>query len=950
MNFTLYFDYHKIYIFSYFYNTMNKASIQEGSYTFLVKSYLKSEEFRSLDRQRVYEHKIEDFNNWSNYIDIIKKKFINGEMDPTAFNIAFNHNKDYIDDLIAHNVYQLYLIVLTIIFQMNEQYKGREIIGISINFFKFKKKINNIKNINSLKINKNISNIQTRRLEFNNKFLALTMDESKYGNKKYSTIREYVNNVHKIVVVDEKNFSKKMVYDLKTNDLLQTIFDTKITDNIFKRTIDNLSLTILNDKYIIQSEGQINLSYLKKNNKNCITFNKHIGTFDMETFSNKKLNKTQVYALGFSFLNESLDNSIVKTFYLKNNQTSNDLVIECIKEMLLTKYNKGIFYTHNLGGYDIIFMLKVLLEYNKLNNNYFKLKFIMKDNIIIKIEISAKISKTVKNKIILVDSLVLLPSSLESLGKDFNTNISKSYFPYAFMTEKTLNYIGCTPSIEFYHTIKKKFDQKLYDTIYSETWSAKEETLNYLKQDLLSLLEIMYKFNKNIFDLFNIEVTEVLTISSLAMEIMLKKHYKEKTISLINKKSMFYDIKQAYFGGMSDVYIPYGENLYYYDVNSLYPSSALNSLPGGNCSFIEDLTGQGLNLDNLFGFFYCKIITNKSNPILNYHPVVPYRTLGLLTQPNGEFYGWYFSENLKFAKQNGYDIQVIKGYKFDKINNIFDSYVDELYKLKASSTGTMRAIAKLLLNSLLGRFGMSIDKNITKLINKETYLNLIKTNKIFGEKWITEDYVLVTFDDSIDKELCELHGIDYFEILNLKKKDIEIAYKYKNVSIPIAAAITSYSNIFMSKIKLDILSKGGKIYYTDTDSIITNIKLSNNIIGDKLGQFKLEYEKIKRAYFIASKTYCLVTEDNVIIKAKGVNNNNLTEQDFINLYNNINIKAYKNQAKKYYEEGYVNLESILIDINSNRFKKREKIYKNGIWVDTKPLNISLNNSLIKIKD
>lgn len=33
---------------------------------------------------------------------------------------------------------------------------------------------------------------------------------------------------------------------------------------------------------------------------------------------------------------------------------------------------------------------------------------------------------------------------------------------------------------------------------------------------------------------------------------------------------MFGDIKQAYYGGVTEVYRPYGTNLLHYDVNSLY--------------------------------------------------------------------------------------------------------------------------------------------------------------------------------------------------------------------------------------------------------------------------------------------------------------------------------------------------------------------------------------------
>lgn len=47
--------------------------------------------------------------------------------------------------------------------------------------------------------------------------------------------------------------------------------------------------------------------------------------------------------------------------------------------------------------------------------------------------------------------------------------------------------------------------------------------------------------------------------------------------------------------------------------------------------------------------------------------------------------------------------------------------------------------------------------------------------------------------------------------------------------------ITSYSRIYMAKIKLLILSSGGTVYYTDTDSFVTDIDLYLNLVGDDLG-------------------------------------------------------------------------------------------------------------------
>src|SRR5947209_7997229 len=108
--------------------------------------------------------------------------------------------------------------------------------------------------------------------------------------------------------------------------------------------------------------------------------------------------------------------------------------------------------------------------------------------------------------------------------------------------------------------------------------------------------------------------------------------------------------------------------------------------------------------------------------------------------------------------------------------------------------------------------------------------------------------------------------------------------EFHDVSIAIASAVTSYSRIYMNQIKLDILSKGGSIYYTDTDSIVTNIKLPSSMIGNEIGMFKLEHE-ICEGYFIGCKTYSMKTSnEGVIIKSKGAHKSDLCYKDFNVLY------------------------------------------------------------------
>jgi hypothetical protein len=73
----------------------------------------------------------------------------------------------------------------------------------------------------------------------------------------------------------------------------------------------------------------------------------------------------------------------------------------------------------------------------------------------------------------------------------------------------------------------------------------------------------------------------------------------------------------------------------------------------------------------------------------------------------------------------------LRGYTFEK-NNVFKEYVNELYKLKENSEkGSINyIIAKLLLNSLYGRFGMNPYKEKHFIIKESQYNNIHKNKNI----------------------------------------------------------------------------------------------------------------------------------------------------------------------------------------------------------------------------
>lgn len=155
--------------------------------------------------------------------------------------------------------------------------------------------------------------------------------------------------------------------------------------------------------------------------------------------------------------------------------------------------------------------------------------------------------------------------------------------------------MGNTPDISYYNNISNNS----YKLLKSNKWSFKEESIKYLIDDLNSLYEVLVKANKQIFLDYNVDMTDSLTISGLALKIFYKKYY-SNNIPLINKTSIYRDIKKAHYGGITEVYKPYGQNLYYYDVNSLYPYVALQDMPGLECSKKFFFNSKCVDLNNLF--------------------------------------------------------------------------------------------------------------------------------------------------------------------------------------------------------------------------------------------------------------------------------------------------------------------------------------------------------------
>lgn len=102
-------------------------------------------------------------------------------------------------------------------------------------------------------------------------------------------------------------------------------------------------------------------------------------------------------------------------------------------------------------------------------------------------------------------------------------------------------------------------------------------------------------------------------------------------------------------------------------------------------------------------------------------------------------------------------------------------------------------------------------------------------------------------------------------------------------NVAIASAITAYARIVMMKYKV---IPGLKIYYTDTDSIFTNMELPADMVGSGIGLMKDELNGgwIKEAYFFGVKKYAYLDNNNKVATVfSGLVRNSLTWEEVLKL-------------------------------------------------------------------
>jgi hypothetical protein len=125
------------------------------------------------------------------------------------------------------------------------------------------------------------------------------------------------------------------------------------------------------------------------------------------------------------------------------------------------------------------------------------------------------------------------------------------------MTIDNLDYCGEVPNKSFYD--EKKVSESDYDNLLEEFknthWILKNELLKYMKNDIIALYEIIDIFSQEVYDLENINITNVSSISSIALKSFLTNYYDKKLKHIhIPRYKNYVDIKNGYYGVIVEVF------------------------------------------------------------------------------------------------------------------------------------------------------------------------------------------------------------------------------------------------------------------------------------------------------------------------------------------------------------------------------------------------------------
>jgi len=288
--------------------------------------------------------------------------------------------------------------------------------------------------------------------------------------------------------------------------------------------------------------------------------------------------------------------------------------------------------------------------------------------------------------------------------------------------------------------------------------------------------------------------------------------------------------ESAYFGGRVEVFRrgKFEYPLYYYDIRSSYPASMLNDLPSYFVDFYPAPKSKDKEKIRKY-LSYCGITEAivTVEPGTQYFPVLPVNYKGKLVFPEGQFQGRWTNIELLAAMDRGAKIEPI----------VQARYIPRPFLRKFIET--FFALRKLA---------------IEKGDEARAYTYKIAMNSLYGKLAETIKRSHILFGNYEYAQAVSSHGIEniypHSKVDGVYELRIESRGPFRHVAA--GSYITAYSRLLLLNYLEMCVKSGGRVYYSDTDSLVTDIVLDEQ--PDELGNLKLEH-KFVMGEFLAPKVY-----------------------------------------------------------------------------------------------
>jgi hypothetical protein len=301
---------------------------------------------------------------------------------------------------------------------------------------------------------------------------------------------------------------------------------------------------------------------------------------------------------------------------------------------------------------------------------------------------------------------------------------------------------------------------------------------------------------------------------SIITEKLFEKHFPSLSLELDS------NIRLAYRGGftwLNDRFAgkEIGEGIVF-DVNSLYPSQMYDrELPHGMPVYFEGEYKDDWLYPLCIQHIRCEFELKPNKiPTIQIKKNLAFRQNEYLKSSDGEIVDLYVTNvDLQLIKEHYelYDLEYVSGWKFRSKVGLFKPFIDKWNFIKTTSSGAIKLLAKLMLNSLYGKFATNPD-----VTGKIPYL---KEDGSCGFKIGDEEF-------------------------------------REPVYTPVGVFITSWARYYTITTAQKCYDR---IIYCDTDSIhLTGTEIPEAIQdivdANRMGYWKKE-ETFKRAKYIRQKTY-----------------------------------------------------------------------------------------------